>query len=74
MPTPIIPAWMSPEMYPDLAPGQFRTVPASGDPLDGDLVVWVDDAPDDVADGSGHFELYTGKAADYVYSVKKGSS
>ncbi len=63
-------AWLSPEMYPDLAPGQYRTVPEDGDPLNGDLVVWVDDAPDDPADGTGHFELYEGDEADYEYSTR----
>lgn len=63
-------AWLAPELYPDLAPGQYRTVPESGDPLDGELVVWVDAKPDDPADGSGHFELYEGKPADYEYTTR----
>ena len=63
--------WLPPELYPDCAPGQYRTVPESGDPLDGDLVVWVNETPDDLADGSGHFELYEGDVADYNYVVEK---
>lgn len=40
----------------------------------GDLVVWVDDAPDTTeGDGSneGHFERYKGEEADYRPTVRK---
>lgn len=63
-------AWLPPESYPDLAPGQYRTVAPGGDPLDGDLVVWVDEALNDPGDGSGHFELYEGDPAVYEYSTR----
>lgn len=63
-------AWLPPELYPDLAPGQYRTVPDSGDPLDGELVVWVDDKPESAEDGSGHFESYVGKADSYEYNTR----
>lgn len=39
-------------------------------PVYGDLVVWVDDAPDDDEDGAGHFERYSGDEADYKPKVK----
>jgi len=32
----------------------------------GDLVVWVDDTPDDRTDNTGHFERYSGDVADYT--------
>jgi len=64
-------AWLSPDLYPDVAPGQYRTIPKSGNPLDGDLVQWVDDKPDDPSDGTGHFAVFTGKPADYTYSKAK---
>jgi hypothetical protein len=35
----------------------------------GDKVVWVDDAPDDIQDGSGHFEVYSGADEDYRPSM-----
>lgn len=34
-------------------------------PVYGDLVVWVDEAPDDKEDGEGHFERYSGDEEDY---------
>lgn len=34
-------------------------------PVLGDLCVWVDEAPGDARDGSGHFEVYSGAPEDY---------
>lgn len=34
-------------------------------PIYGDLVVWVDEAPSDSEDGSGHFERYSGPEEEY---------
>jgi hypothetical protein len=34
-------------------------------PIYGDLLVWVDEAPDDEEDGTGHFVRYDGDEADY---------
>ncbi len=35
----------------------------------GEKVIWVDDAPDAIEDGSGHFEVFTGDDEDYTASV-----
>ncbi len=68
-------AWLGPDLYPDASPGgEFRAVGESGDPQDGDLVVWVDDSPDDPIDASGHFERFTGSPADYTPTRKKGEA
>lgn len=34
-------------------------------PKYGDLIVWVDDSPDNQEDNEGHFERYDGDEADY---------
>jgi hypothetical protein len=33
--------------------------------MNGRLVQWVDEAPDDPRDGSGHFVVYDGEPGDY---------
>ena len=35
----------------------------------GERVVWVDEAPDDQSDGTGHFEVYKGADDEYAAQV-----
>lgn len=34
----------------------------------GDKLVWIDEAPNDIEDGTGHFEVFTGADEDYLPS------
>jgi hypothetical protein len=57
--------WVPPSQL-DRAEGQYREVAEPGDdPMNGRLVQWVDEAPDDPRDGSGHFVVYDGEPGDY---------
>lgn len=74
--------WLPPELL-DRAQGEFRealepkivgavegVTPGVSVAQYGDHVQWVDDAPDDPEDGTGHFEVYGGEPADYTPSRK----
>ena len=74
--------WLPPELL-DRAQGEFREVqepeivgavdgvhPGASVPSYGAHVQWVDDAPDDPEDGSGHFEVYDGSPDDYTPTRK----
>ena len=70
-------AWIPPEVL-DRAQGEYREVlePVVKDNQTvqqyGDLVQWVDEAPDDPEDGSGHFVTFDGDKGDYQ-PIKKGA-
>lgn len=60
-------AWIPPEEL-DRSQGEYREVEShneDGSTTFGRRVVWVDDAPSDNEDGSGHFEAYDGSDDDY---------
>lgn len=59
-------AYVPPGTHPDVPQGHYRHIEDDGDPLAGRLAVWIDEAPGDDEDGSGHFELFDGDAAQYA--------
>lgn len=58
-------AYVPPGTHPDVAQGHYRHIEEDDDPLGGRLAVWIDEAPGDDGDGSGHFELFDGDEAEY---------
>jgi hypothetical protein len=67
--------WIAPEAL-NKANGEFRLlegtelVEGAERPVYGERVFWVNDAPGDVEDPTGHFEVYTGEDEDYQPVVK----
>lgn len=70
-------AWIPPELLGN-SQGEYRLVEAhneeDGSTDFGPRVVWVDDAPDDRDDGSGHFEVHEGDEDSYAPRRAKGES
>ncbi len=58
-------AWVPEGTHPDVSASHYRSVEDDNDPLAGDLVVWIDDAPNDPDDPSGHFEVFKGDDSEY---------